>query len=34
MAELYGNGLFEGLLEGFNCNNCQQNATKRCSKCK
>lgn len=34
MAELYGNGLFEGLLEGFNCNNCHQNATKRCSKCK
>jgi hypothetical protein len=34
MANLYGNSIFEGLADGFLCENCKQDATKRCSKCK
>ena len=34
LAELYGTSVFEGLLEGFHCENCKKDATKRCSKCK
>ena len=34
LAELYGNNVLEGLMDGFKCEFCKKVATKRCSKCK
>jgi len=34
MAEIYGNESFQVLWEGFICNKCKKEASKRCSKCK
>ncbi|KRX01979.1 hypothetical protein PPERSA_07624 [Pseudocohnilembus persalinus] len=34
LSELYGQQIVEGLMEGFKCNKCQKEASKRCSRCK
>ncbi|CAD8161362.1 unnamed protein product [Paramecium pentaurelia] len=34
MAELYSNTVFEGIIDGFKCEKCTKEATKRCSRCK
>lgn len=33
-ADLYGQNLMDGLTDGFKCELCKKEATKRCSKCK
>lgn len=34
LAEFYSNSIFEGLVDGFKCEKCSKEATKRCSRCK
>lgn len=34
LAQLYGQSAFENLVMGYQCNKCQKEASKRCSKCK
>eukprot|EP00825_Cyclidium_porcatum_P052441 TRINITY_DN993_c0_g1_i5.p1 TRINITY_DN993_c0_g1~~TRINITY_DN993_c0_g1_i5.p1 ORF type:complete len:158 (-),score=48.87 TRINITY_DN993_c0_g1_i5:104-577(-) len=33
-AELYGESVIEGLVDGFKCKQCNKEASKRCSRCK
>ncbi|KAL4477618.1 hypothetical protein ABPG74_002768 [Tetrahymena malaccensis] len=34
LADLYGQNIIDGLMEGFKCELCKKEATKRCSQCK
>lgn len=34
MSEIFGQAAFENLIMGYQCNKCQKEASKRCSKCK
>ena len=34
LSEIYGSNIIEHLIDGFKCENCQKDASKRCSRCK